>query len=395
MKFLFANLCLQALWFGSAVWAAQIPFQNDSGGFTANPSVQLRVRVAQAQLKTQLRGLDLQVNGRALRGQNSVKVSCSPRGVILRDSRDNWIGQSKKVEIQSRAEFIWVGTHEYRGMLTIDSKTQCDLVNHMDLEKYLDGLVNAEFSASWGEAAIIAQVVAARTYAFNQMNRYHSSRHYDLDSTTQDQVYDGSLKEDHRAAVAAARSRGVVLVDTKSKQVMKVFYHSTCGGRTELAQNVWAGDSSRQSPGQVSVKCPYCKDSPHRSWETLVPKAVLFPVFQARFRSARVASISELKLNVQSVTDSGRVRVAALSLGGQTVKLSAQELRAAVGFGELKSTFVSIKKDLGSAWVIEGHGYGHGVGLCQYGARAMADQGKSALEILKWYYPRATMTKLW
>lgn len=104
---------------------------------------------------------------------------------------------------------------------------------------------------------------------------------------------------------------------------------------------------------------------------------------------------SDLKLNLIRAPGSQRVRSAEIALAGQSVRISAQELRGVIGFTELKSTWIAIKKDLGSAWVIEGHGYGHGVGLCQYGAKAMSSAGKSALEILRWYYPGARMAKLW
>ena len=117
------------------------------------------------------------------------------------------------VLVKSSSGFISYGGKPYREELQIHSAgSLCEVVNTVDLEKYLEGLVNAEFNSRWNEEAIGAQVVAARTYAFYQIRQARAEDlHYDVDASTSDQVYDGSIREDARAARVVGKTRGLVL----------------------------------------------------------------------------------------------------------------------------------------------------------------------------------------
>ena len=100
--------------------------------------------------------------------------------------------------VETPAGFFQYKGRPYRETLRIHAlpSGECEVVNEVDLEKYLDGLVNSEFSSQWSEEAVAAQAIAARTYAFYQMREAHMrpEAHYDVDSTTKDQVYDGSYR---------------------------------------------------------------------------------------------------------------------------------------------------------------------------------------------------------
>ena len=142
----------------------------------------------------------------------------------------------------------------------------CEVVNVVDLEKYLEGLVNAEFNSRWSEEAIGAQVVAARTYAVFQMRQAQAqaednsdAQHYDVDATTHDQVYDGSMKEDPRATRIVEKTRGLLLTVKTARGVepLKAYYHSTCGGMTDCRIRVWGTSEFGISTRDLPVLCAF------------------------------------------------------------------------------------------------------------------------------------------
>lgn len=327
------------------------------------------------------------------------------------------------VLVESKAGFLNVQDKQYREKLVIHPVKdgvggwECEVVNHVNLEKYLDGLVNAEFSAKWKPTAVDAQVIAARTYAYNRMMTTRSKKwdtHYDLDSTIKDQVYDGSLKEDYRASKSADRTRGLILkASSKDVLPLKAYYHSTCGGQTELPEDVWG----KKEPGfKKRVKCDNCQDSPTAHWDIPVQareiiesleKAVRYPTpTEARelaewpkgWKSALYSSVLT-GIEVQQVSRSNhasKVRLDFKNLEGPwSTTISATLFRAWVGTTRVKSTAFQVFPSPEGFWIVRGRGYGHGVGLCQYGAKTLGERGKSTQDILKTYYPDALLTRAW
>ncbi|MCM2323731.1 MAG: SpoIID/LytB domain-containing protein, partial [Oligoflexia bacterium] len=257
---------------------------------------------------------------------------------------------------------------------------------------------------------IAAQVIAARTYALYQMERARAS-HFDVDATVRDQVYDGSIREDTRASQSVLKTRGMVLTVSSGRapaSPIKAFYHSTCGGRTGLPEHVWGASV----PGfRRSVVCPFCAGSPVLNWdlelsapelkETLLQGAraeeQLLPGWprdwRALLRGAQLVGVRLGKLDsagkVAAVVTSWKLRDRALEL-----PLGAARFRDWLGPARFRSTSFQIHSK-GSRWSFRGRGNGHGVGMCQYGAKAMGEKGFKSVAILKHYYPDATVRKLW
>ena len=151
---------------------------------------------------------------------------------------------------------------------SIRTNSQCLVVNHINLERYLESVVNGEFNSQWAEAAVESQIIAARTYALFQMKemRKDRGRVFDVESTQKDQVYLGLDSADKKAALLVQRTRGMILTPRASRNLdpIKAFYHASCGGRTLLPEQVWGAHFAgftRQMP------CPYCANAPSYNWD--------------------------------------------------------------------------------------------------------------------------------
>lgn len=317
-----------------------------------------------------------------------------------------WKSESDKNPPSVYRDEIWIHSTKPSNLNASDSSKKtavCEAINHVSIEKYLDGLVNGEISAEWSSATIDAQVIAARTYAYYQSLEAKKDRFktFDIESSTKDQVYGGSKKEDQRAALSAERTKGLILTPIGSKKPMKAYYHSTCGGMTELPENVWGSASAGI---KRRVKCEYCRSSPSFFWEAkfqdseMIKK--LFKVARALSRPFPKFDAREiLKVETETLPYSDRVENVKFEMKDLvhhlSVTIPANKLRVGVDPVQLKSTQFKVF-NLGSDEIVfRGRGYGHGVGMCQWGAKVMGDKGFKAKSILSQYYPDANLLKAW
>ena len=256
------------------------------------------------------------------------------------------------------------------------------VVNELPLEDYIAGIINSEISSQWSMEAVKAQAVVARSYAVFQREA-RKNMPYHLESTVMDQVYDGFDGEDSRALRAVRETSGEVL--TFNGTVIQAFFHSSCGGHTEAAENVW----SFGQPYLQGVVCKYCLASPSVTWEQTISLKKL----ESLLRGAGY-SISGLRGIVPlSRYKTGRINDLSIVFEGGSLNMPAVAFRKAVGYGVIKSTNFDVRIS-GDSIVFSGSGYGHGVGLCQWGAKKRAEDGFSYREILEYYYPGTTLEKI-
>jgi stage II sporulation protein D len=270
----------------------------------------------------------------------------------------------------------------YRGTLEIlPTEKGLLVVNEIPLEEYLVGLINCEISSQWPIEAVKAQVVVARSFALFQKS-VRKKMPYHLESTVYDQVYEGCDIEDSRAARAVEETEGQVL--TYNGAIIQAFFHSSCGGHTEASENVW----SMRFPYLRGVECTYCMNSPTVIWEQAIPRKRLESVL--RSAGYRVGGLRDVR--PRSRNRSGRIGVLELVSADGTTTIPAVTFRKLVGYGIIRSTAFEVK-NLDDDFVFIGLGYGHGVGLCQWGSKKRAEDGFTFTEILSYYYPGTRVVK--
>lgn len=433
------------------------------------PDSEVRVLLGRQKSQGLVRGLDMQIGLQgALAGTSDARVVCDSEHDEVRIAvtalTGKLSGQKRTMRLPKRAHFLspsgyvlWNG-QVVRGELTVVARSdrggsnQCLWVNTLYLEKYLEGVVNGEIRSDWPEAAVDAQIIAARSYAIAQIRP--SLPDFDLESTVQDQVYAGFRSEDRRTAQAVRRTAGQVLVDRHSRSLLKAFYHSSCGGLTELPEAVWG---SKHAGFRRRVVCPYCRGAPGESWSLRLAAQEVLAAFAEKLRSGGLSLYASLPFRLESLVrrmDSSSHRARELELALQAVgaadmrsaqqrsletshhrqarsksmranepqalwkgrspavlpvsegqgervvlPVSAQEFRLRLGPKRFPSTKfdVQLERDARTravkSLVFQGRGFGHGVGLCQWGAKRMAEQGSRARQILAHYYPDAEVER--
>ncbi len=309
--------------------------------------------------------------------------------VLIRDGRllldRQFLDASRIRLVPHPGEYIKVRGIRYRGQIDIACHNLNDglqVVNYIPLEDYIQGVVPNEVPSSWPMEALKAQAIAARTFALYKMSGRHGQP-YDLDASTNSQVYRGWDSEKEKSNLAVKHTRGLVAI--YQSKFIAAFYHSNCGGRTDNVRNVWGSDIQYLNGGV----CGFCDNNHHSRWTFEIPKAEI----GARLRRHNIP-VSEIQnLEIQGRDSSGRVLNIRLGHTGGSENLKASAFRMIIGADRIRSTNFYIK-DQGRSLEFNGKGWGHGVGLCQEGARGMARAGYACNEILKHYYTGIEIRRL-
>ena len=298
---------------------------------------------------------------------------------------------------------LWLQQRRYRGRLQVRVEAaQLQVVNHVPLETYLSSVVGSEMPASWPLEALRAQAVAARTYALKARK---PAAIFDLQATTASQVYKGVEAETPSTRAAVQDTRGLVL--TYEDALIDAVFHSSSGGTTESSGQLW----SRQLPYLVSVP-DFDQASPVREWRQPLDQALLLRAFP------EVGGATGIE--VLATTATGRVRQARVVGPSGQLLLSGAQLRSRLG---LKSAWVRFELEPIEAAAVSppllpagalpltaplpaftlapppqspplpvlqlvavGRGFGHGIGMSQWGALGMARNGEGFSAILRHYY---------
>jgi stage II sporulation protein D len=272
--------------------------------------------------------------------------------------------------------------HRYRGYMVVypAEGNGLEAVNRVDMETYLKGVLPAEMPSKWPMEALKAQAVAARTYALYQMAQNDNGRFHML-SNTIDQVYTGINSFNERTGCAVDETSGLVL--TYENRIIKAYYHSTSGSRTEDNEAVFP---EGKLPYLKSVTCRYDGESPHYRWSySLTFHEIAGRLAHAGFKFGKIRGIS-----IKSFTRSGRARAIAVKTGSGREIIKATEFRKALGPVKIKSTWFRLRRS-GDTVIFKGRGFGHGVGMCQWGAYGMAKKKFDFRKILAHYYPGAKL----
>ncbi len=269
------------------------------------------------------------------------------------------------------------------GVLEIHNQgTTLLAVNRVDLEAYVAGVVPSEISPKWPSEALKTQAVAARTYVLNKKLQANDQK-YDVVASVQDQVYTGRSLVNQAIQKAIQETKGMVV--TYERRPIFAAYSSTAAGPTEDAINVWDADL----PYLKGVDCPFDEESPKFEWEATVGLRDLeSQLRKAGYPVGTIATFIPL-----SFTRAGRVNEIRMLHSKGVLILRGQDFRKAVGYSVIPSTQFSIHR-FGREVVFSGRGAGHGVGMCQWGAKEMAELGYRYESILQYYYPGTQLLHL-
>jgi stage II sporulation protein D len=277
---------------------------------------------------------------------------------------------------------IAVNGRLYRGIVWVSTSPtapgRVNAVNILDLEDYLLAVVPAEMPSSWPIEALKAQAIVARSYAVANLGK-NEAQGFDVKASEEDQVYPGIASETEATNQAVAATDGIVV--KHQGRPAATFFHSTSGGFTELAEFVWG----TRAPFLRSVP-DYDDASPHFIWSrSFSPADLETKLSQSGGDVGQVLGVFML-----SRAPSGRARQLLVSGTGNTILLSGDDLRRLL---KLPSTNFNIGL-APDTYVLDGRGFGHGLGMSQWGARALAERGYNAAQILTYYYKDVSLDYL-
>ncbi|MEX0885005.1 MAG: SpoIID/LytB domain-containing protein [Phycisphaeraceae bacterium] len=382
----------------------------------------VRVRVGQAQQRVTLTGerdADRLViaPGPASRQARSfpgpVQITRDGDRFVLRAGNGHryaWAVPRLRITRQDGDTLRLDGDRVYPGAIVLvatrgEGDAQFDIVNHVQMERYLPGVLERELYGSWRPATFQAQAIAARSYAFFEMAA-NRDRHFDMHDSSASQVY-GGLSEHAPSLAAVRRTRGEVVVH--ANRVVPAFYSSCCGGLTQSARTAFPGRAPVVDVPSLAggVQCTSCDASPNHRWDAIHRSRDDTARRIAAWGAANGHSVAGLRglVQVRALVGSVPGRPGGFELvdqRGTRFRVPPEALRAACNHEaedlpplprdqQLRSSHVRVQVAGGRVSFTQGRGFGHGVGLCQWGAQGLAERGRSAHQIVQHYYPGATI----
>lgn len=373
---------------------------HSTAGYSENlKSLKINVRVGKQLDKVQLSGIDLErtlvgkKESKFFNGKKSIIFNCSP--ALKGFNYDRPILLAK---LSSRTGIISWQQSEYRGtfkLISSDNNKGCDLINELPLETYISTLLAKEMNSKWPLEALKAQAVAARSYAYHKKITRQVSRKkgheafYDLENSEKHQVSGSFLDATYRTSRAARETQGEVLT-LKTGQFTPIFFHSKCGGRTLKPDQVWWNSV----PGYRSVECPYCHKHGLKNWQFKLHKKKLATYLEKALRVFYSKKVKYRQRDLRLVPDHNLNTSFRVYNDDLPLEIQKSRLRQILGRDRTPSNNYHIV-DNGNSVTLNGKGFGHGVGMCQYGAYELAKQGKTYREILAFYFPEHMIKKLY
>lgn len=306
------------------------------------------------------------------------------------------------------------GPRAYRGLYRFVpvAPTKFDVVNDVDIEGYLAGVLPRELLKPWHEETYKAQAIIARTYALYEKGMYGSGRYWDVFDDERSQVYGGMGDETDKSRMAVNQTQGVVVAygaDGQSPHIFKAYFSSCCGGVSQSASDAFGEPFSE--PLQEQNNHAICNAAPKFNWgPVVIDKQELTRRIRAwgAYKKRPEKDMGPIKeVVLQQVNAFGRpTRFAITDAKNLSYSLQAEEFRSACNWdaknpavtkgktpATLYSSFVKVITDADSIRFVEGHGWGHGVGMCQWCSERRAEEGMRHEDIVLAAYPRSQLVR--
>jgi stage II sporulation protein D len=271
--------------------------------------------------------------------------------------------------------YVWIGDRWYRGRtLVVPSGRGVTAVNYVNLEHYLYSVLGSEMSANWPQEALKAQAVAARSFALYK-RATSGNGVYDVGDTTTWQVYKGLETEAQSTHLAVDATAGQVM--TYGGEIILAVFHSSSGGHTENVEDIW-----KQPLPYLRGVDDYDMGAPVYEWTKSLSRGQL---------SSLIAGVGNvISMTPERTTPQGRIITMMVKGDRGTRRISGNDLRSALG---LRSTLFVVNPT-GNGFQINGRGFGHGLGMSQWGAYKLAERGVNYQQILVHYYQNATLARI-
>lgn len=355
----------------------------------------IKIKIGKSLKKVTIKGTDITKElpilskRESLAGRRVIQFNCKKsKGTkinkpVLLASLKSQTGVLKWDEIPYQGEFQITVSHD---------KNSCDLIHQTNLEDYLATLLSREMNSKWPIEALKAQAVAARSYALFKMKHKVNTLtpFYDLENSEKHQVGGALMDKTKKTANATNDTKGEILVTKKTKKQTPVFFHSKCGGRTLTPEKVWANKIS----GYKERTCPFCHNHGRKVWKTKISKSK-FANYLDRILSKYYSKKPTKKSGeFLMVPDRKFKRKISYYKKGERNHIKKADLRKLLGRKKVPSNNFKIDMHKNHVELI-GEGYGHGVGLCQFGAFELAKRGYTYKQILAYYFPNHVIKKVY
>lgn len=377
----------------------------DHAVLTINGRVRMEAVTMRMQRKTgeftQSVAVDVTPTGQGIKVGAELYVRVRMKNLDSQPLRLSWLGpDNQQTTISIPHEIEIYGTH-IEDPVTKAKRARVRVLARLPMEEYLYGVVAGEVPTSWPLEALRAQAVASRTFAYFEV-KSRRNEEYDVHASTRSQVWRPSLAVEPQVRRAVDSTAGIVV--TEKNALIKTFFHSECGGFTADARWVFTKTPILALSG---VRCPRCSDRANKpsQWTVTYTRQEIVKRLQAAKvlrQGGEIRMIQALDAYGNPLSGNlGRVVTIEITLaGGQgvTVRIPANEFRLAMGPDRknVASTYMRITGGGESNITFSGQGWGHGVGLCQYGAAYAADKMRyNFLDILALYYPGSKLVRLW
>ncbi|GBE92926.1 SpoIID/LytB domain-containing protein [Nostoc cycadae WK-1] len=369
---LFSQVKFRHWWMGILLWIALVA--------PAQASVILRVAIErgvnQVKVGSSTSALVKDSTGRTL-GQLPAMSAYYAQAISGGIALDKWQSGLFWIEPTGKG-FVYIGDRWYRGRtLVVPTEKGLTAVNWVDAEEYLYSVLGGEMDTSWPQEALKAQAIAARTYALYEREKQRNNPIYDLgDSPDRWQIYKGVMSESPSTYAAVDGTTGQVL--TYNNKIILSVFHACSGGHTENVEDVWGNT------------LPYLRAV--QDYDQNVSECNWVKTFSPAEISARISGVGNVKEIIPEQYSPFR-SVKALKIVGDkgTKVLQGEAVRTAL---KLKSTRFNVSKSADGSFVLQGLGFGHGLGMSQWGAYNLARRGINHLQILGHYYQGVALTPI-
>lgn len=327
-------------------------------------------------------------------GSVKLKFDCESLSTSLK--KDNPV---LLANLKSQTGLINWNDSRYRGEFSLigndSKKSGCDLINRVSLEDYINSLLAKEMRSDWPAEALKAQAVAARTYAYQKIVSKQVSKDlgreafYDVENSEKHQVT-GSFSDETNSTAKATRQTSGEVLTLENGKITPIFFHSKCGGKTLTPDQVWA----HAVDGYESVNCPFCHKHGMKPWKVSLKEEEFKKYIDRTLRNFHKDQLASNGNVIKLVPDNKNQSRLRFYEGDELKVVQKSRLRSLLGRNSAPSNYYQIEKK-GKEVVLEGKGFGHNVGMCQFGAYELAKRGYNYKQILSHYFPNHKIQKIY